>query len=333
MGRLRVLTWHVHGNYMLYLSQTNVDFFLPLKPGRPPGYRGRGTTFPFGDNVHEVPAAEVRNLGLDCILFQHRLNYTDHQYEILSEEQLRLPRIYLEHDPPQEHPTNTRHLVDDRNTLLVHVTPFNALMWDSGPTPTRVIDHGIFVPDGLQYLGEKERGLVVVNNMRKRGRRLGLDIFEQVREEVPLDLVGLDAESIGGLGEIAPMDLAAFEVQYRFFFHPIRYTSLGLAVLEAMMLGLPIIGLATTELATVIQNGVSGYIGTNLASLKDAMRHLLADPGEAHRLGANARRHAMERFHISRFVRDWEEAFTQVCSKRRSVGRSRHHEMVGGGTS
>jgi ADP-heptose:LPS heptosyltransferase len=29
--------------------------------------------------------------------------------EILTEAQRRLPRIYLEHDPPREHPTDTRH--------------------------------------------------------------------------------------------------------------------------------------------------------------------------------------------------------------------------------
>jgi len=42
--------------------------------------------------------------------------------------------------------------------------------------------------------------------------------------------------------------------QDRFFFNPIRYTSLGLAVCEAMMVGMPIIGLATTEMATTVQN-------------------------------------------------------------------------------
>ncbi len=98
-----------------------------------------------------------------------------------------------------------------------------------------------------------------MNNLARRGRRLGADVFERVRQEVPLDLVGMDATSLGGLGEVPPTELAAFEARYRFFFNPIRYTSLGLAVIEAMMLGMPIIGLATTEMATAIENGVSGY--------------------------------------------------------------------------
>src|SRR4051794_17287124 len=128
---LRILTWHVHGNYLLYLSRARVEFLLPVAPGRP-GFGGRGDTFPFPDRVRDVPAEAVRDHEFDGILFQSRRNYLEDQYEILTEAQRFLPRIYLEHDPPQEHPTDTRHPVDDPDTFLVHVTPFNDLMWDSG---------------------------------------------------------------------------------------------------------------------------------------------------------------------------------------------------------
>src|SRR5690606_4698544 len=99
-------------------------------------------------------------------------------------------------------PTDTKHPFDDPDGLLVHVTAFNDLMWDSGSTPTRVIEHGVIVPDDVRYTGEIERGLVVVNGLPKRGRRLGADVFEAVRKKVPLDLVGLGSEAVGGLGEV-----------------------------------------------------------------------------------------------------------------------------------
>jgi hypothetical protein len=67
------------------------------------------------------------------------------------------------------------------------------LMWDSGRTPTRVIDHGVFVPAGTGYRGDISRGIVVVNHLRQRGRRLGADLFERARTSIPLDLVGMDA--------------------------------------------------------------------------------------------------------------------------------------------
>jgi hypothetical protein len=312
MRRLRVLTWHVHGNYLLYLSRAGVDFFLPVKPGRHEGYGGRGSTFPFGDNVHDVPAEEVRHHDFDCVLFQSRRNWDEDQHEILSPEQHRLPRVYLQHDPPLPHPTNSRHWVDDPDVLLVHVTPFNALMWDCGRTPTRVIDHGVFLPPGVRYTGEIPRGITAINHLCGRGRMLGADVFEEAARQVPVDLVGMDAESMGGLGEVFPPDLPAFEARYRFYFSPVRYASLPLALVEAMTLGLPVVALATTEVATAVQNGVSGFIDTDVRKLVDAMRRLIADPTEARYLGENARRHALERFGIGRFVREWEEVFAHV---------------------
>jgi hypothetical protein len=197
-----------------------VDFYLPVREGSPPGYGGRGRTFPFGPNVHDVPADAVHGLEFDCVLLQNRRNWEHDQYEILSGAQRRRPSIYLEHDPPHGHPTDMRHRVDDPNTLLVHVTPFNALMWDCGQTPTRVIEHGVFVPEGVHYTGEIPRGIVVVNHLRQRGRLLGAGVFEGIRGRVPLDLVGMDAEALAGLGEIFPPKLPAFEARYRFFSIP-----------------------------------------------------------------------------------------------------------------
>ena len=321
MRPLRILTWHVHGNYLYYLSQARAQFYLPVKAGKHPGYGGRGKTFSFGDNVIDVPADEVKDCDFDCILFQSRRNFAIDQYEILSPTQRRLPRICIEHDPPLESPTDTRHFFDDPQGLLVHVTAFNALMWDSGRTPTSVIDHGVVVPAEARYTGELARGIVIVNHLRERGRRLGSDLFLHCRERVPLDLVGMDAESLGGLGEVSPPDLPAFESHYRFYFHPLRFTSLGLALIEAMLVGLPVVGLATTELVTVIENGRNGFVNTDVNKLIEPMRMLLTDPAEARRIGQAGQRLAAERFDIRRFARDWEETFALVAGRERRQGR------------
>ncbi|HEY9697789.1 MAG TPA: glycosyltransferase [Trichocoleus sp.] len=317
--RLKILTWHIHGNYLYYLSQVPHEFYLPVKPGKPEGYGGKLGGFAWGENVHDIPAEEVQHQQFDCVLFQSRRNYLEDQYDILSEAQRQLPRLYLEHDPPREQPTDTQHVVNESDVLLVHVTAFNQLMWDNGKTPTRVVEHGVIVPEQVQYSGQIPRGIVVTNGLRSRGRRLGADIFQSVRQTVPLDLVGMDAESLGGLGEIPHTQLPAFEANYRFFFHPVRYTSLGLALCEAMMLGLPIVGLATTELATVIQNGVSGYIDTNVDILIDRMQQLIADPVHARQLGVGAKEQARSRFSIQRFIQDWNEAFEQAMSLKPSM--------------
>jgi glycosyltransferase involved in cell wall biosynthesis len=168
------------------------------------------------------------------------------------------------------------------------------------------------VPDSAHYTGELERGIVVVNGIARRGRRLGADVFQRVREQVPLDLVGMMSEEMGGLGEVKHDHLQAFEARYRFFFNPIRYTSLGLSVCEAMMAGMPIVGLATTEMVTAVENGVSGYVDTNVNNLIEIMKELLRNPEEARRLGDGARRYAQERFNIQRFAHDWDMTFSSV---------------------
>jgi hypothetical protein len=318
MRPLRVFTWHVHGSYLLYLVQTPHEFFVPVRPGRPHPYGGLGGPFPWPPNVHEVPVEDIPGQDFDCILFQRPEQYAHEQYEVLSPVQRRLPRIFLEHDPPRESPTDTRHIVDDPDILLVHVTHFNALMWDNGRTPTRVIEHGVMVPEHVRYTGELARGIVVINHLARRGRRLGIDVFEQARAEVPLDLVGMGADELDGLGELPHDRLPEQVARYRFFFNPIRYTSLGLAVLEAMMIGVPIVGLATTEMVTAVENGVSGYVDTDLGRLIDRMRALLAEPAEARRLGEGARRVARERFGIERFAADWDAALRLVTSTNRS---------------
>ena len=262
---------------------------------------------PWGDNVIDLSAAQAADCAIDCIIFQDDAQYLHDQYRYLSAAQRRLPRIYLEHDPPREHPTEMRHPVNDAGVLLVHVTHFNALMWASEGVTTRVVEHGVIIPHDVVYSGELERGLVVINHLAQRGRRLGGDIFDIARTQVPLDLVGMGSEQCGGLGEVTHAQLPAFAARYRFLFNPIRYTSMGLAVIEAMMAGIPIIGLATTEMATAIENGVSGHVDTDVAALIAKMQELLACPEQARRLGEGARRRARERFHIDRFVDDWNE--------------------------
>lgn len=313
--RPQVLTWPIHGSYLYYLTQANCDFYLPVRADTANGYGGRGdgSTYPLGNNVHDVPVEALPSLDLDVILFQNRQHYLIDQYEILTDAQLRLPKIYLEHDPPREHPTDTKHIVDDPSVVLVHVTDFNRLMWDSNRSQTTVIDHGVVAPSA-HYQGTLDKGIVVINNLPSRGRRLGWDVFEYVREHVPLDLIGMGATEIGGIGEIPHNELPDFIAQYRFFFNPIRYTSLGLSIIEAMLVGLPVVGLATTELVSVIDNGVNGYISLKPDELIAVMRKLIAAPSLARSIGAAGRRTAHDRFSIARFARDWETLFETVIS-------------------
>jgi hypothetical protein len=319
MRPLNMLIWHIHGSYLNSLARIEHNWYLPTKPGRPEGYGGRGPTFDLPPYVREVPAEAVRDLDLDLVIYQTPKNYFDDGPEILSAAQRQLPAIYLEHNTPRSDPVATPHPIDDPNMLLVHVTHFNRLMWDNQRTPTMVIEHSVAIDPAARYTGDLASGIVCVNGMEKRPRIAGFDIFQQLRAQLPLTAVGMGTEAFAGLGDVPYRDLHRRMAAYRFLFSPMRYTSLPLAVIEALTIGMPVVALATTELPTVIEDGVNGFVSCNIERLMENMRQLLDDRALAQRIGANGRALAQERFGMERFAQDWNRAFTRVRSEETEV--------------
>ncbi len=322
---MNVLVWQIHGSYLNTLVQSFTGapycFYLPTKSGKPEGYGGRGPTYSWSPETVEVPAEEVGDLDLDLVVYQTEKNFFKDAREILTPEQRELPAIYLEHNTPQGRINDMVHPIDDPGVLLVHVTHFNDLFWDCRKSPTRVIDHAVMpsTPEG-SYTGEIERGVSLVNDMPRRKRVVGGDIFWRVSEVVPLDVFGFDSKEVaGGFGDLPQAEVHERMRAYRFYFNPIRYTSLPLSVLEAMEIGLPVVALATTELVTVIKDGENGFIDTNVDNLVRRMRRLLSDPEEAYRIGDAGRRTVRERFGLERFASDWESAFEEALQLREVV--------------
>jgi glycosyltransferase involved in cell wall biosynthesis len=316
MRRLKILIWHIHGGYLNALAQIDHDWYLPLKPGRPARYSGRGERSTLPQRMREVPAEQVRDLDIDLVIFQTPENYLEDQFEILTDAQRRQPQIYLEHNTPRQHPPETRHPLDDPGVLLVHVTHYNRLMWDCGRTPTIVIEHSVAIDPAIRYSGERPEGITVINEIARRGRIAGYDLFLHAREQLPLTIAGMKSAELGGLGDIHYSELHRRVAEYRFLFSPMRYTSLPLAVIEAMTIGMPVVALATTELPGVIESGVHGYLSCEPGELIAHMRELLANPDLARRLGASAGELARERFGMPRFIRDWNAAFAQSADMR-----------------
>jgi glycosyltransferase involved in cell wall biosynthesis len=99
----------------------------------------------------------------------------------------------------------------------------------------------------------------------------------------------------------------------RVYLHPIRWTSLGLSLIEAMHLGMPVVALATTEAPDAVP-AEAGVVSTRVDVLAAAARAFLADPDRAREAGAAARRAALERYGLTRFLDDWDELLTEVTS-------------------
>jgi glycosyltransferase involved in cell wall biosynthesis len=211
-----------------------------------------------------------------------------------------------------------RHPAADRDDLLlVHVTHFNALFWDAGATPSTVIEHGIVDP-GERYTGELARAAVVINEARRRWRVTGTDLLDGFARALPLDLFGIGASEAGtaaqAAGDLAHAELHAEMARRRVYLHPIRWTSLGLSLLEAMHLGMPVVALGTTEVREAVPDA-AGVVSNRLDVLEAALRRIGQDPEEARERGAAARRAALERYGLARFLEDWDRVLAGVTGR------------------
>jgi hypothetical protein len=315
---MNVLLWHVHGSWTTAFVQGGHRVLLPVLPGRPADGRGRARTWEWPENAVEVTPQEAAEADVDVVVLQR-----PHELEHLAQWWLGgrvpgrdVPAIYLEHNAPQGRIAELRHPAADRPDLtLVHVTHFNDLFWDAGTTPIRVIEHGIPDP-GYRYTGELPRAAVVINEARRRGRVTGTDLLPRFARAAPLDLFGMDAEALGGRGDVPQVQMHDELSRRRVYLHPIRWTSLGLSLLEAMHLGMPVVALATTEASEAVPPE-AGAISTRVDRLAAALRHLVHEPEHARAAGEIARAAALERYGLRRFLADWDALLAQVVAEHR----------------
>ncbi len=318
---MRILLWHVHGSWMTAFVQGNHDYVVPVLPDRGPDGLGRARTWTWPDSVTELAPAALREQDFDVVLLQR-----PHELELARqwlgrEPGQELPAVYLEHNTPDESPCTQRHFLADRSDIaLVHVTHFNKLFWDNGRAPSTVIEHGIVDP-GPRYTGELSRAAVVVNEPGRRGRIVGADLIEQFLPVAPVDLFGMQArhftdhharaaglppDRLIGYSDITTQDQMHTELaRRRAYLHLTRWTSLGLTLIEAMQLAMPVLALATTEAVAAVPPE-AGELSTDVDRLALRLRSFLAEPELARACGLAARAAALERYGLKRFLADWD---------------------------
>jgi glycosyltransferase involved in cell wall biosynthesis len=319
---VRVLLWHVHGSWTTAFVQGRHEYLIPVTADRGPDGLGRARTWSWPASAVEITREEAADAEVDVVVLQR-----PHELEGLAAQWLggrrpgrEVAAVYLEHNAPQGRINELRHLAADRPELVVvHVTHFNDLFWDCGSTPTRVIEHGIVDP-GDRYSGEVPAAAMVVNEPARRGRVTGTDLLERLGAAVPVDLFGMQTQHLAGapgvrsVADLAQDRLHAEMARRRLYLHPVRWTSLGLSLLEAMHLGMPVVALATTEVVEAVPPE-AGVVSTRVEVLADAARRLVADPEQARLMGKAARAAATARYGLDRFLADWDALLEEVRSR------------------
>jgi Glycosyl transferases group 1 len=311
---MRVFLWHVHGSWTTSLVQGSHEYLLPVVPDRGPDGRGRARTWDWPGRAMEVGPERARDEHVDVVVLQRPEELFDLAERWLGRRPGRdVPAIYVEHNAPQGRIADMRHhAADRRDVTVVHVTHFNALFWDTGSAPARVIEHGIVDP-GYRYTGELPHAAVAINEPVRRGRVTGTDLLERFRSTVPVDLFGIGTRELGGADDPPQSFLHDEMPRRRVYLHPIRWTSLGLTLIEAMHLGMPVVSLATTEAPEAVPLE-AGVVSNRIETLETALRKLVAEPEAARLMGKAARESALSRYGLERFLTDWDALLEEVAA-------------------
>ena len=324
---MKVLFWHVHGGYSNSFLHGPHEYLIPAEPGHEPG-----PALAQWPGARLVDPAVLHDEDIDVVVLQ-RTDEIGWAHELTGRRPgAEVPALYLEHNAPRPRPESSLHpLGGQRDIPIVHVTHFNELFWDCDGAPTTVVEHG--VPDpGIAYTGDQKRIGVVINEPGRRARVSGSDLLPAFSALAPLDVFGIRAADVADsagcgihdAGDLPPHLLHEQLARHRVYLHPYRWTSLGLSLLEAMMLGMPIVAVAATEMIRALPPG-AGIASTELAELTRGVRAYLADPALAAEAGRHARAHAIEHYSLERFLARWDETLTEVVDAYAS--RARHFRV------
>ncbi len=321
---MNILVWHVHGSWTTAFVQGVHRYLIPTLPERGPWGGGRPAAWDWPASAVEVSPTELAGTDVDVVVLQRPEEFELAQRWLHRTPGRDVPAVYVEHNTPREHAATSRHPAADRDdVLLVHVTHFNRLMWDAGSTRTAVVEHGVVDP-GHRYTGELPAAAVAVNEPLRRGRVTGTDLLPRFARAVPLDVFGMgtagldSAVGTGGrireCGDLPQYRMHAEMARRRAYLHLSRWTSLGLSLVEAMQLGMPVVALATTEAVEAVPPG-TGCCSTDPGRLERALRELVAEPELARTQGAAARAHALARYGLDRFLGDWDALLADVTER------------------
>jgi len=206
----------------------------------------------------------------------------------------------------------------------------------------RVVHNGIDVDRfGRSIASAHDNDLVLVGTVGHLAPIKGLDTFVRAaalvsagRPDVRFVIIGEDKSpemsyrrslesliSDLGLNEIVSMpgwrdDMPAALSSLTFFVSAVRSEPFGLAIVEAMAAGLPVIATASEGALEIIEDGVTGKLVPidDAEALAQYINVLLDNPHERSRLSHNAQLAARERFSLERMARDTERVYRELLA-------------------
>jgi glycosyltransferase involved in cell wall biosynthesis len=190
--------------------------------------------------------------------------------------------------------------VETTGTHAVATSTFKGESW--GFTED-IVFFGIDENEYYPHTGEEACGLRVCNFIESRRKILMWDFHDQAFSGLPVKLVGHNP-TIPGVSAPAGWDeLKKLIKSYRFYIHtadPRYEAGFNMATIEAMAGEMPVIG--NKHPTSPIKHGVTGFLSDNPEEIRKFAKILLDDKELANMMGQQARKTAIERFSMARFV-------------------------------
>jgi glycosyltransferase involved in cell wall biosynthesis len=161
-------------------------------------------------------------------------------------------------------------------------------------------------------------------------RRKGVDLAIEATARVPfvrLDVVG-DGEERAALDRLARRRGVGDRVRFLGYVDdpraPLaqadaalcssRTEGQGVALLEAMAMGRPVIGFAVGGVPETVEDGTTGWLARpgDVGALAAKMQEAASDPGEARARGRAARTRVLERFSVNAMCRAYAEVYAEL---------------------
>lgn len=251
-----------------------------------------------------------RHVNFDFVLSQNKFG----QFQVLSNvaRALHLPMLSLEHTLPiaQWSAQMRQDLKNMRGDLNVFISEFSCREWGFDPADedTLIIHH--CVDNELFKPKQQERKihiLSVVNDWINRDSVCGFRIWQNVTKGLPTRVVG----DTPGLSKPAQSteELSNEYSSSAIFLNTSTVSPIPCALLEAMSSGCACVSTATCMIPEIIEHGVNGLISNDEKELRGFCEDLLKDAELRNKLGENARKTILEKFHPSTFVENWNKAF------------------------
>ncbi|GBG14972.1 uncharacterized protein NMK_2573 [Novimethylophilus kurashikiensis] len=235
--------------------------------------------------------------------------------------------LYQSTERALDHLHAFQHRVFQRSTAIFAMGQYvrHSLIWDYRMPPRRVFAIGsgpnIEMGERAKLVGSK-KVLFVGTDWKRKGGPVLLDAFRMIRQYHPdaeLFIVGctpdIQEHNVHVIGRVAREDLHLYFTGARVFALPTELEAFGIAFVEAMHFGLPILGTAIGAVPELVEIGVNGYLVKpgNAEALARALDRLLDDDKLALQMGEASYQRA------KRYT--WDRAGDILCGKMIELAR------------